>query len=78
MTTLTEATVEQAALAWLESVDWQTAHGPDLIPDERSGYGSVVLEIRLRDAIAHLNPELPTEAWDDAFIKLTRAAGSTP
>ena len=30
MTTLTEAAVEQAALAWLESVGWQTAHGPDL------------------------------------------------
>ena len=76
MTTLTEADVEQAALAWLESVGWRTAKGPDLIPDERSDYGSVILETRLRDAIARLNPELPAEAWDDAFTKLTRPAGS--
>ena len=76
MTTLTEADVEQAALAWLESVGWRTAKGPDLIPDKRSDYGSVILETRLRDAIARLNPELPAEAWDDAFTKLTRPTGS--
>ena len=76
MTALTEADVEHAALAWLESVGWQTAHGPDLIPDERADYGSVILEARLRNAIARLNPELPAEAWHDAFTKLTRPAGS--
>ena len=76
MTALTEFEVEQAALAWLESVGWQTSHGPDLIPDERADYGSVILEARLRNAIARLNPELPAEAWHDAFTKLTRPAGS--
>ena len=76
MTALTEADVEHAALAWLESVGWQTAHGPDLIPNERADYGSVILETRLRDAICRLNPELPADAWDDAFNKLTRPAGS--
>ena len=76
MTAITEFEVEQATLAWLESVGWQIAHGPDLIPHERADYGSVILEARLRDAIARLNPELPAEAWDDAFTKLTRPAGS--
>ena len=76
MTTLTEADVEQAALAWLESLGWRTAYGPDLIPNERANYGSVILEARLRDAIARLNPELPAEACDDAFTELTRPAGS--
>ena len=56
MTTLTEADVEQAALAWLESLGWRTAYGPDLIPNERADYGSVILDSRLRDAIARLNP----------------------
>ena len=73
---ISESIVEQSALAWLESVGWQTAHGPDLIPDKRADYGSVILETHLRDAIARLNPELPAEAWDDAFTKLTRPAGS--
>ena len=82
MTTLTESTVEDAALTWLESLGWNIAHGPDIAPDtpsaERGDYGSVVLERRLRDALALLNPKLPTEALDDAFRKLTRPQGATP
>ena len=73
---ISESIVEQAALAWLESVGWQTAQGPDLFPDERADYSTVILEGRLRDAIARLNPQLSAEAWDDAFTKLTRPSGS--
>ena len=76
MTTITEADVEQAALSWLENVGWKTAHGPDLILNERSDYGSVILQSRLRDAIVRLNPELPAKARDDTFTKLTRPTGS--
>ena len=79
--TLTEATVEAAALAWLESVGWGVAHGPDIAPDapnaERHDYGQVVLERRLRDALAELNTTLPTDALNDVFRKLTRPEGST-
>lgn len=32
MSTFTESTVEDAALAWLEAVGWQTAHSPDITP----------------------------------------------
>ena len=28
-----ESTVEQAALAWLGSLGWSVAHGPDIAPD---------------------------------------------
>ena len=81
MTTITESTVEDAALAWLESLGWSVAHGPDIAPDtpgaERSDYGVVVLERRLRDTLARLNPNLPTEAQDDAFRKLTHPDGPT-
>ena len=81
MTTLTEADVEQAALEWLRDLGWQLAHGPDIAPDtsgaERDDYGQVVLERRLRDALADLNPSLPTDALDDAVRKLTRPEGST-
>ena len=58
MTTITESTVEDAALAWLESLGWSVAHGPDIAPDtpgaERSDYGAVVLERRLRDIAREL------------------------
>ena len=81
MATLTEADVEEAALEWLAALGWQTAHGPDIGPgapgEERAGYGAVVLEQRLRDALARLNPDLPLDALDDAFRKLTRPEGST-
>ena len=76
MTTITEADVEAAALAWLENLGWGVAHGPDIAPGsagaERDDYGQVVLERRLRDALAGLNPGLPESALDDAFRKLTR------
>ena len=81
MTTLTEADVEQAALDWLAGLGWRVAHGPDIAPDapgsERADYGQVVLERRLRDALAELNPSLPAEALDDAFRRLTHPEGST-
>ena len=81
MTTITEAVVEQAALNWLAGLGWQVAHGPDIAPEadnaERDDYGQVVLERRLQDALATLNPQLPAPALDDAFRKLTRPEGST-
>ena len=81
MTTLTEADVEQAALSWLAGLGWSIAHGPDIAPGvpgtERADYGEVVLERRLRGALERLNPNLPVEALDDAFRKLTRPEGAT-
>ena len=82
MTRFTESEVEEAALAWLEDIGWRVAHGPDLAPgtrgEERADYGAVVLEGRLRDALARLNPDLPASALDDAFRKLIRPEGATP
>ncbi len=81
MATFTESTVEDATLSWLETLGWRVAHGPDIAPDtpgaERSDYGKVVLERRLRDALGRLNPDLPAEALDDALRRLTRPEGAT-
>ena len=81
MTTITEAEVEAAGLAWLAGAGWRVAHGPDIAPGttgaERADYGQVVLEQRLRDALAQLNPGLPATALDDAFRRLTRPEGAT-
>ena len=82
MTAMDEAEVEQAALAWLKESEWDIAYGPDIAPDtdgaERTDYGQVVLERRLRDALERLNPALPPEAREDAFRKLTRLGSVTP
>ena len=81
MTVLAEADVETAALEWLVALGWQVTHGPDIAPgdprEERPDYGAIVLERRLRDGLARLNPDLPTNALDDAYRKLTRPEGST-
>ena len=74
-----ESVVEQAALAWLESIGWQVRNGAEIAPGEpaaeRDDYGQVVLAQRLHDALGRLNPALPTEALEDAFRKLTRPEG---
>ena len=81
MTTLTEADVEAAAMEWLAALGWQVAHGPDVAPDTpgavRDDYGQAVLERRLRNALARLNPHLPDSALDDALRKLTQPEGAT-
>jgi type I restriction enzyme R subunit len=75
-----ESVVEEAALAWLESAGWKIAHGPEIGPDtpgaERADYGEVVLSVRLRAALARLNPTLPAEALEDAYRRLTRPEGA--
>ena len=79
----TELVAEQAALAWLESLGYAVLHGPDIAvggtAPERSdlNYRDVILETRLRQALARLNPALPASALEDAFRKLTRADAPT-
>ena len=72
----TESDIESAALNWLAGLGYQILHGPDIAPDlpaaEREHYGRVVLENRLRQALARLNPQVPGEALDEAFRRLTR------
>jgi len=76
----TESVVEQASLAWVEASGWQIAHGPDIAPDgsapERADYADVLLDGRLRDALARLNPSIPADALDDAYRKLLHPEGA--
>src|SRR5437899_5675621 len=75
---LSESVVEDAALAWLESLGYALLHGPEIAAGEPAAersdpnYRDVVLEGRLRQALVRLNPSLPGEALEDAFRKLTR------
>ncbi len=76
MTGFTESDVEDAALERPEALGWRIARGPDLAPDspgaERADCDGVVLERRLRGALARLNPDLPATTLEDAFRKLLR------
>ncbi|MBL0090431.1 MAG: type I restriction endonuclease subunit R [Ideonella sp.] len=67
---MTEDQLEQEALGWLAEVGYQHRYGPELAPDgstpERSDYRQVLLIERLRQAVAALNPNVPTAAREDA------------
>ena len=75
----TESVVEEAALAWLETLGYAVVHGPNIAVDEpdaeRSdpGYHDVILDNRLRKALTRLNAHLPSGAVEDAYRKLTRS-----
>ena len=81
MNNITESTLEQTTLDWLKNLGWQVKHGTEIAPDglfaERRDYGQVVLEQRLQDALAKLNPDLPAEALEDALGKIVRLEGAT-
>ncbi|MEN6356538.1 MAG: type I restriction endonuclease subunit R [Armatimonadota bacterium] len=72
-----ESVVEEAALAWFEALGYTALHGPDIAAGtpgaERSDpdYRDVVLEGRVWQALVRLNPDLPSEALEDAYRKLT-------
>ncbi len=72
--TIYESDIEEASLNWLAELGYTVLHGPDIAPDtpnaERSTYSEVVLENRLRDAVAHLNPQIPTDAQEEAIRKV--------
>ena len=73
-----ESTVEAAALDWLRDLGYRIAHAPEPGPyGLRDTYGDVVLPRILRDRLANLNPDLPADALDDAFRKLTSPPGAT-
>jgi len=78
MSAFTESVVEDATLAWLESLDCSIMHGPNIGPGEiaaaRDDYAQVVLEDRLRQALVRLIEDLPSEVLEDGFGKLTLAA----
>jgi type I restriction enzyme R subunit len=78
---ITEDMVEQAALELLrDKLGYATASGPVIAPDgdtpERASYRQVVLEGRLRSALARINPHLPGESINQVVRRVT--APETP
>lgn len=82
MAFLSEAAVEQALLDQLRALDYRIELEEDIGPDadvskskrpERESHDEVVLKKRLEDAVARLNPGLPSEARQDAIRKATQS-----
>ena len=74
MAGFTESHVEEAALEWLAGLGYAVLYGPDISPDgsmpERGSYDQVLLTVRLREALARLNPHLPAETLDEVLRKM--------
>ncbi|GLE68522.1 type I restriction endonuclease subunit R [Pseudomonas aeruginosa] len=68
---MTEDQLEQETLGWLCEQGYTHLYGPDIAHDgdnpERESYRDVVLTMRLRTAIARLNPQVPLAAREDAL-----------
>lgn len=70
MTLIDENMAEQACLDWFKELGYTRAFGPDLAPEgpqeERTTYKQVVLEGRFSQALARLNPGIPSSVLEDA------------
>jgi len=75
-----EAEWEEFALETLGELGWQPMEGKLIAPGsgERESWQDLVLRPRLRDAIAHLNPQLPDQAVGEALSIATTATSRDP
>ena len=72
----TESIIEEAAIDWLRELGYTILSSQDALPGDgnalRATYSDVVFSGALRSALVRLNPDLPHEALEDAYRKLTR------
>ena len=72
---ITESTVEQAALDWFAGLGYEVFYGPEIAPGEmfaeRSSYSDVVLIDRLHRSLESINPDIPPDSIEDAIRKVT-------
>ncbi|EPL60217.1 type I restriction-modification enzyme, R subunit [Stutzerimonas stutzeri B1SMN1] len=68
---MTEDQLERETLEWLAELGYTHLYGPDIAHDgdnpERESYRDALLTMRLRAAIARLNPQVPLAAREDAL-----------
>ena len=71
-----ESGVEEVCLDYFADLGWEVLYGPDIAPDEaraeRASYRDVLLEDRLRAAIACLNPSLSPSVIEDVIATVRR------
>ena len=75
---MTEAQIEQFAIARLGELGYAYQHGPGIAPDgeqpERESYEQVLLVERLRAAVRRINPKIPAAAQEEAVKQVARIA----
>ena len=76
MTKITENSIETFAIETLQSLGWEYVHGLSIAPGgehaERESFEQIILTHRLRKAVARLNPDIPSDAQEQAVQKVLR------
>lgn len=76
MKPITENIIEESAIEILQSQGWEYANGKEISPEglfcERENYQQIILINRLRNAIAKINPQIPTDAQEAVIQKVLR------
>jgi type I restriction enzyme, R subunit len=74
MSGVAESTVEEAALSWFEELGYTVVHGPEIAPGElfaeRDSYSDIVLVKRLREALARINTQVPSDAIEESVRRV--------
>ncbi|MGO2747930.1 MULTISPECIES: type I restriction endonuclease subunit R [Microbacterium] len=75
MSLMNEAVLEESALGWFSELGFHTLNAAHIAPGEpaaeRVSFRETVLEGRLRDAIARINPDASAEMVDSAVKEVT-------
>jgi type I restriction enzyme R subunit len=76
MKAITENNVESFAIETLQSLGWEYVHGLSIAPgaeqQERDNFEQIILANRLRKAVSIINPEIPSDAQEQAIQKVQR------
>lgn len=73
---ITESDIEKFAIELLEKQGFQYLYGPDIAPDSeapaRESFDDVILLDHLKSAVSRINPDIPSDAQDDAIKQIMR------
>jgi type I restriction enzyme, R subunit len=77
-----ESIAEEACLQYFDSEGYEVLHGADVGPDTpggiRTSFSDVIVEGRLTEAVARLNPQLPESAVVEAVRRLRQMPSASP
>ncbi|MFA6808499.1 MAG: type I restriction endonuclease [Eubacteriales bacterium] len=69
-----ESHLEEATLEWFEELGYEIVFGPDIAPEgeysEREDYSDVILSERLKEVLIRINPKMPNDAIEEAFMQI--------
>ena len=76
MSLINEQDLENYCMKYFEEIGYQTAYGPDILPDSfnplRQSIREPFLPTIIKSQLAKLNPNMPEQVLDEAYQLLTQ------